>query len=67
MHFKPITVAARSKTRTVFARSNTGVVGSNPTRGMDVCVRLFCVCLLLCVVAALPRPDPLSKESYQYV
>jgi hypothetical protein len=27
----------------VFARSNTGVVGSNLTRGMDVCVRLFCV------------------------
>jgi hypothetical protein len=26
------------------ARSNTGVVGSNPTRGMDVCVRLFCLC-----------------------
>jgi hypothetical protein len=25
------------------ARSNTGIVGSNPTRGMDVCARLFCV------------------------
>jgi hypothetical protein len=24
-------------------------VGSNPTRGMDVCVRLFCVCVVLCV------------------
>jgi hypothetical protein len=23
----------------VFARSNTGIVGSNPTQGMDVCVR----------------------------
>jgi hypothetical protein len=33
-----ITVAARSKARTVFARSNTGIVGSNPTRRMDVCV-----------------------------
>jgi hypothetical protein len=29
--------------RGVFARSKTGIVGSNPTRGMDVCVRLFCV------------------------
>jgi hypothetical protein len=29
---------ARSKARTVFARSNTEIVGSNPTRGMDVCV-----------------------------
>jgi hypothetical protein len=29
-----ITVAARS----VFARSNTGIVDSNPTQGMNVCV-----------------------------
>jgi hypothetical protein len=27
----------------VFARSNTGIVGSNPTQGMDVCLCLFCV------------------------
>jgi hypothetical protein len=33
----------RNTKRTVFARSNTGVVGSNPTRCMDVCLRLFCV------------------------
>jgi hypothetical protein len=33
----------------VFTRSNAGVVGSNPTRGMDICVRLFCVCAVLCV------------------
>jgi hypothetical protein len=46
---EPITVAARSKAWTVFARSNTGDVGSNPTQGMDVCVRLFCVCAVLCV------------------
>jgi hypothetical protein len=38
----PITVAARSKARNVFARSSTGIVGSNPTRGMDVFV-LSCV------------------------
>jgi hypothetical protein len=37
-HHLPITVAARSKAWTVFARSNAGIVGSNPTRGMDVCV-----------------------------
>jgi hypothetical protein len=41
----PITVAARSKARNVFARSNIGVVGSNPAREMDVCLRLFCVCV----------------------
>jgi hypothetical protein len=34
----PITVAARSKARTVFAPSNAGIVGSNPTQGMDVCI-----------------------------
>jgi hypothetical protein len=45
----PITVAARSKAWTVFARSNAVVVGSNPTQGIDVCVRLFCICVVLCV------------------
>jgi hypothetical protein len=45
----PITVAALSKAWTVFACSNAGIVGSNSTQGMDVCVRLFCVCVLLCV------------------
>jgi hypothetical protein len=30
---------------TVFARSNTGIVGSNPTQGMDVRLRFFCVCV----------------------
>jgi hypothetical protein len=34
----PITVAARSKALTAFARSNAGIVGSYPTRGKDVCV-----------------------------
>jgi hypothetical protein len=43
---------------TVFDCSNTGVVGSNPTRGMDVCLRLFCVCVVLCVGSgALRRSD----------
>jgi hypothetical protein len=27
-------------------RSNTGIVGSNPTQGIDVCLRLFCVCVV---------------------
>jgi hypothetical protein len=43
-HSRSITVAARSKAWTVFARSNIDIVGSNPTGGMDVCVRLFCLC-----------------------
>jgi hypothetical protein len=33
---KPVTVAARAKACTVFARSEAGIVGSNPTQGMDV-------------------------------
>jgi hypothetical protein len=53
-----------SKAWTVFARSNTGVVGSNPTRGMDVCVSLFCLCCPV-YVTALRRADPPSKKSYR--
>jgi hypothetical protein len=51
--WRPITLAARSKAWTVFNRSNAGVVGSNPTQAMDVYVRLFCVCLVLCVGSGL--------------
>jgi hypothetical protein len=43
----PITVAARSKARTVFARSEAGIVGTNPTQGMDiwyVCVFILKLC-----------------------
>jgi hypothetical protein len=48
-----ITVASWSKARTVFARSNIGIVDSNPTWVMEVCVRLFCVCAVLCVGSGL--------------
>jgi len=34
---KPISVAARSKAWD-YSRSLAGIVGSNPARGMDVCV-----------------------------
>jgi hypothetical protein len=34
---------------TVFTRSFTGTVVSNPTRGMDVSARLFCVCIVLAI------------------
>jgi hypothetical protein len=56
----PNTVAARSKAWTVFAHSNTGIMGSNRTWGIDVCVSLFCV-----QVAALQQAEPPSKESYR--
>jgi hypothetical protein len=29
----------------VFALSNIGIVGSNPTQGMDVWLHLLCVCV----------------------
>jgi hypothetical protein len=48
-----ISMAARSKAWTVFARSNAGIVGSNPTLGVDVCMRLFCVYVILCVGSGL--------------
>jgi hypothetical protein len=40
----PITVTARTKACTIFDRQNTGIVGSNPTRGMDVCPRVYVLC-----------------------
>jgi hypothetical protein len=42
----------RSKVRNVFALSNTGIVGSNPTRDMDV-LFIFCVFVLSCVRSSL--------------
>jgi hypothetical protein len=42
----PVTVAQRSEACTVFARSESGIVGSNPTQGMDVWyVYVFILCL----------------------
>jgi hypothetical protein len=53
INVEPITVAARSKAWIVFARSNAGIMGSNPIQDMDVCVRLFCVCVVLYVGSGL--------------
>jgi hypothetical protein len=49
----PITVASRYKAWTVFARSNAGIMGSNPTHGMDVCVCVYSVFVLFCVHSGL--------------
>jgi hypothetical protein len=35
-----VPMAKRSKASTVFGRSNIGIAGSNPSQGMDVCLRL---------------------------
>jgi hypothetical protein len=47
-HIRPTTVAAPFKAWTVFALSNAVIVGSNPTQGIDACVLLFRVCVILC-------------------
>jgi hypothetical protein len=60
LDISPITVAVLTTAWTVFASSNTGIVGSNPTRGVDVCLRLFCV-----HAVALRRGNPPSKEFYR--
>jgi hypothetical protein len=57
-------MAERSKASTVFGHSNTGIVVSNPTWGMDVCPRFSVLCCSV-EVEALRRADPPSKESYQ--
>jgi hypothetical protein len=59
----PVTIVERSKACTVFACSEAGFMGSNPTQGMDVwcvCVR-FSVFVLSCVLRQADHP---SKESY---
>jgi hypothetical protein len=43
----PVSVVARSKASTVFGRSNIGITGSNPARGIDVCL---CFSVLCCPV-----------------
>jgi hypothetical protein len=58
-------MAAQSKASTVFCRSKIGIAGSNPARGMDVCLR-FCVFVLSCVdrglgAGLIPRPRSPTK------
>jgi hypothetical protein len=36
--------ADRSEASTVFGRSNVEIAGSNPARGMDVCLRFSVLC-----------------------
>jgi hypothetical protein len=57
-------MAARSKALTVFKRSHTAIVGSNPVRDMDVCPR-FSVLRCPVYVVALRWSELPSKKSYQ--
>jgi hypothetical protein len=49
----PITVAVNAKARNIFTRSNAAIVGSNSAWSVNVYVRLFCVCALLCASIGL--------------
>jgi hypothetical protein len=67
VNLTPITVVTQPKTWIVFARSNAGVVDSNPTLGMDVYLRLFYLCAVLCVDSGLCDgliPFPRSPTDY---
>jgi hypothetical protein len=51
---EPVTVTARSKAWTVFSRSDSGFVGSNPSQVMDVSyVYAFILCVVPCLVTGL--------------
>jgi hypothetical protein len=45
----PITAAAWSKAWNLFVSSNAGIVCLTPTQGMDVCMYVHSVCVVLCV------------------
>jgi hypothetical protein len=62
MDLIPIAVALWSKAWTVFARSNTRVMVSIPTWSMDMCVYLFCVRVVLCIVVILRRAGGLRNR-----
>jgi hypothetical protein len=55
-------VAAWSKARTVYDRSNIEIAGSNPARGVGMCLSVLCCSVS---VETLRWTDPPTKESYQ--
>jgi hypothetical protein len=61
----PIRVAAQSKAWNALARSNTRIIGSNPTRSMDIYIMCVYSVLFCAYVEALRWADPPSKESYR--
>jgi hypothetical protein len=65
----PVPVAAPSKARTIFGRMNAGIVGSNPSRGMDMCMRfsVLCCVVLSCVGRGLASGRSPAKESYKNI
>jgi hypothetical protein len=62
----PVPLAAWSSPRIVLHLPNTEIVGSNPSRGTDVCLRLSVLCCPVKVQALAMGRSP-SKESYKNV
>jgi hypothetical protein len=59
----PVSLAERSKACTVYDSLNIEIAGSNPVRGMDVCLRvsvLSCVSVEPCV-GLIPQPRSPTK------
>jgi hypothetical protein len=44
----PISIAERSEASTVFGHSNVELTGSDPTQGIDVCLRFSVLCYPVC-------------------
>jgi hypothetical protein len=64
--YLPVTVAEWSKPWSVLARLDAGIVGSNPTRDMDVYVYVYSMFVLSSVGRGLAMScDHSSKESYR--
>jgi len=47
-YLKPVSIAEHSKACTVYDRLNIEIAGSNPARGMDVCLRVSVLCCPVC-------------------
>jgi hypothetical protein len=46
-----------------FKGTDTGIVGSNPTLGTDICPPLFCICVVLCRERPCDMADHLYEET----
>jgi hypothetical protein len=63
--FKRITVTAQPETQNFFVRSNTGIVGSNPIRGVNVYLLFFFAVLSRVAIGLADGLHDTSTEPYQ--
>jgi hypothetical protein len=64
---KKIKEIALSEACTAFLSSKTGVVGSNPIRGMGICLRSFYVCAILCRYRIYDGPTCRPRISIEFL